>query len=29
VIKDIESSIASNHYAWHARWPSRRPGEGT
>jgi hypothetical protein len=29
VIKDIESSIASNHYAGHARCPSRRPGEGT
>ena len=29
VIKDIESSIASKHYERHARWPSRRPGEGT
>jgi hypothetical protein len=29
VIKDVESSIASKHYERQARWPRRRPDEGT
>jgi hypothetical protein len=29
MIKDVESSIASKHYERQARWPRRRPDEGT